>query len=71
MAEKIKQVRVNIRMAPKIKDFYEELSNEMGVSMSYCMVSALKHYMDEQMAMKFIGKDGALNELLRMVESKK
>lgn len=44
--------RVNIRMSDAIFKFYDDLAREMGVSRSYVMVMALKHYMDVQDSIK-------------------
>ena len=45
--------RINIQMSDKIVDFYQSMADEMGVSRAYCMVMALKHYMDQQQALVF------------------
>lgn len=49
----IKSKRVNIRMSEGIFDYFDKLSNEMGVSRSFVMVMALKNYMDTQQSLEF------------------
>ena len=47
--------RINLQMSSKIVDYYQNMANEMGVSRAYCMVMALKVYMDQQETIKIAG----------------
>lgn len=42
------RVRVNITMSKDMVDFYQKMSEEMGLARSACMVMGLKTYMDQQ-----------------------
>lgn len=42
------RVRVNITMSKEMVDFYQSMSESMGLARSACMVMALKTYMDQQ-----------------------
>lgn len=46
------RVRVNITMSRELVDFYQELSDSMGIARSTCMVMGLKAYMDQQNMLK-------------------
>lgn len=60
------KVRVNIRLSPKLKQFYEELGREMGIPYSSAMVMGLKFYMDYQTAMQ---TPDLLKQLQQIVDS--
>ena len=42
------RVRVNITMSKDMVEFYQKMSEEMGLARSACMVMGLKTYMDQQ-----------------------
>ena len=42
------RARVNITMSKDMVDFYQKMSEEMGLARSACMVMGLKTYMDQQ-----------------------
>lgn len=53
--------RVNITMSNEMIDFYQKLSDSMGIPRSTSMVMALKTYMDQQELLEFskkMPKDG-------------
>lgn len=52
--------RVNITMATEMVDFFQDMSNSMGIPRSTCMVIALKTYMDQQNMLKLTNQ---LNKL--------
>lgn len=50
--DEIDKIRVNITMSSEIVNYYQELSVQMGIPRSTCMVIALKSYMDQQNMLK-------------------
>lgn len=50
------RVRVNITMSRDIVEYYQKMSEEMGLARSACMVMGLKTYMDQQQ-MLLLGKE--------------
>lgn len=42
------RARVNITMSKDMVEYYQEMSEEMGLARSACMVMGLKTYMDQQ-----------------------
>lgn len=46
------KIRVNINISPKVKEYFEELSEEMGCSQSALMCLALNEYMEGKTVMK-------------------
>ena len=46
------KIRVNINISPKLKSYFEELSEEMGCTQSALMCLALNDYMDGKTALK-------------------
>ena len=46
------KIRVNINISPKLKAYFEELSEEMGCTQSALMCLALNDYMDGKTALK-------------------
>ena len=43
-----REVRVNIRISSETKNFFEELSKEVGAPQSSLMAMALKEYIDQK-----------------------
>ena len=43
-----KTVRVNMTMSREIVDFFQEMSDRMGIPRSTCMVIGLMSYIDQQ-----------------------
>lgn len=50
--KKVDARRINITVSEEIINFYQELSEEMGVPRSAVMVMAMKNYMDQQKSLK-------------------
>lgn len=48
------KIRVNINISPKLKEYFEELSEEMGCSQSALMCLALNEYMEGKTVIKEI-----------------
>lgn len=44
--------RINLTVSDELIDFYQDLSDQMGVPRSTVMVMALKTYMDQQKSLK-------------------
>ncbi len=44
--------RVNITVSEELIDFFQELSDEMGIPRSAAMVMAMKTYMDQQKSLR-------------------
>lgn len=62
--------RVNITISDEIIDFYQELSDEMGVPRSAVMVMAMKVYMDQQKSLRVGDIYKAMQELVEKLEEK-
>lgn len=60
------QERVNIYMSSNVKDFYRQMAEELGISISAAMVVGLKAYMDAQNGLKM---SNDLRVLLEQVKS--
>lgn len=57
VAKKVREkIRVNINISPKLKEYFEALSEEMGCSQSALMCLALNEYMDGKTALKAMGE---------------
>lgn len=54
--EKPQPFRVNMSMSQEIVDFYQEMSNNLGLPRSTCMVFALKTFMDQQIMLDLTKK---------------
>lgn len=56
-SKKIREkIRVNINISPRLKEYFEDLSEEMGCTQSALMCLALNDYMDGKMALKAMGE---------------
>ena len=49
-----REVRVNIRISSETKNFFEELSKEVGAPQSSLMAMALKEYIDQKRTIKML-----------------
>lgn len=62
--------RVNITVSDEIIQFYQELSDEMGIPRSAVMVMAMKTYMDQQKSLKMGDIYKSMQELVDKLEGK-
>lgn len=64
-------IRVNIRVSEKIKKYFEEKSDETGVSQSSLMALALEEYMDQKNMVKFSSNfENYINKIQKTNKSK-
>lgn len=61
-------VRKNIRMSDEVANWYEEKSNELGVSQSSLMVMALSEYIKQD---KTINMMSSFESIISKIESMK
>lgn len=50
------RVRINMTMSQELVDFYQDMSDRMGIARSTCMVIGLKTYMDQQVMLQLSNK---------------
>lgn len=55
--------RINITVSEEMIDFYQKLSDDMGIPRSAVMVMAMKNYMDQQKSLEFGKIYKAMEEL--------
>lgn len=63
------QERVNIYMSTSVKDFYRQMAEEHGISISAAMVVGLKAYMDAQNGLKMSNDLRALLEQMKSIQT--
>lgn len=66
-----KTKRVNITISEEMINFYQDLSEEMGISRSAVMVMAMKVYMDQQKSLKMGNMVDEINKLMEMLDKDK
>lgn len=62
--------RINITVSEEIINFYQELSEEMGVPRSAVMVMAMKNYMDQQKSLKMGDMYKTIQDLINRLGDK-
>lgn len=60
--------RINISLSEEMIDFYQELSDEIGIPRSAAMVMAMKVYMDQQKSLKAGDIYKAMENLAKQIE---
>lgn len=59
------RARLNIYLAPSLKQFFEDSSKELGTNVSAVVVMALKQYVDSQKALTMTGD---LKEMIQKMQ---
>lgn len=68
--KKVDARRINITVSEEIINFYQELSEEMGVPRSAVMVMAMKNYMDQQKSLKMGDMYKTIQDLINRLGDK-
>lgn len=68
--KKVDARRINITVSEEIINFYQELSEEMGIPRSAVMVMAMKNYMDQQKSLKMGDMYKTIQDLINRLGDK-
>ena len=63
------KTRVNITMSDELLQFYQDLSDQLGIPRSAVMVMAMKTYMDQQKSLKMGDVYKQLEELTNQLSN--